>query len=317
MSFFPRVGPVAIGSRARLISEQLQYDARQINTIYGSNLKAKWFPLFYLLKLDGPLGVSELAQSIGQSHPAIVRMVNELVKEGLVHRKKDRADGRRSLVTLTPAGEQAASILGDLTIPDVATAVEEISAECTHDLWAALAEWETALARRSLLQRTLAIRKARTASEVTIVPYVSRHQQAWHDLNEEWISQYFEMEPSDYAALLDPQGHILDKGGAILIAEYQGRTVGTCALIAMDHADFDYELAKMAVSPTVQGLGIGFLIGQATLDLARQLGGNSVYLASNKRLAPALSLYRKLGFEDVEGVVSPYARADVHMVVRW
>lgn len=315
MSFFPRVGPVSIGSRARQLSERLQADARQINIIYGSELKPRWFPLFYLLKLDGPLAISELAQQIAQTHPAVVRMVNELANEGLVERHPDPADARRSLVSLTQAGKTAAGILSDHTMPDVASAVAEIGRECEHNLWAALAEWEEALKRKSLLKRTLAIRKARTAFEVTILPFEHRHQRAWHDLNEAWISQYFEMEQADYNALLDPQAYILDRGGAILVAEYRGGPVATCALIPMRHPRFDYELAKMAVAPKVQGLGIGDLIGRATLDLARKLGARTLYLESNRRLVPALNLYRKLGFEDVDGIISPYARADVHMAL--
>lgn len=315
MDFFERVGPVAIGSRARLLSERLTNDARQLNAIYGSELKAKWFPLLYLLKLDGAIGVSELAGRIGQSHPAVVRMVNELVREGLAMRRPDESDGRRTLVQLTDAGERAGSVLSEGTVPDVQQAVTEIVQECDHDLWAALAEWEAALRRRSLLQRTLDVRKQRTAFELRIVPYLPHHQAAWHALNEEWISRYFTLEQADRNALENPQAYIIDRGGAILIAEYRGSTVGTCALVPMNHAGYDYELAKMAVSPKVQGLGIGYEIGKATLELARRMGGKRIYLESNRKLAPALKLYRKLGFEDVAAEPSPYARCDVAMAL--
>ena len=315
MDFFQRVGPVSIGSRTRLLSERLLSDARQINLSYGSDLRANWFSVLYLLKRDGPTAVSQLAESVGQSHPAVVRIVNELVKAGLAERTTDPDDRRRSLVGLTDTGQEAGTTLTERTIPDVAAAVAEVAAECTHDLWAALEEWETALQRHSLLDRTREARRARAARELSIIPFENSHQLAWHDLNEAWISQYFTMETEDYHVLLDPRSHILDKGGAILIAEYHGQVVGTCALIPMDHPEYRFELAKMCIAPEVQGLGFGHAIGLATLQLAREQGAKSVYLESNKRLTAALSLYRKLGFRDVEGRPSPYSRADVRMAV--
>lgn len=152
-------------------------------------------------------------------------------------------------------------------------------------------------------------------NQVSIVPYRLDHRQAWFDLNEAWISRYFVMEPADYKSLRDPEGYILDKGGHILIAERDGKAIGTCALIKMNHPRFDYELAKMCVSPEAHGSGVGYRICQATLELARTLGARCVYLETNHQLTPAISLYRKLGFTDVEGLQSPYARCDVKLAV--
>jgi putative acetyltransferase len=76
-----------------------------------------------------------------------------------------------------------------------------------------------------------------------------------------------------------------------------------------------YELAKMAVSPTAQGLGIGWALAQGILCKARQLGAHRVELVSNSTLAPALALYNKLGFRAAPLVPSPYQRGDVRMVL--
>lgn len=313
--FFDHLGITAVASRARLLSERLFADSRQLNTTYGTSLKSQWLPLLYLLRLNGPTAVSDLAVSIRQNHPGVVRMINDLQKHKLVQRTRDATDGRRTLVALTPAGEAAAATLAERTVPDVAAALHEVASECEHDLWAALAEWEAALERKSMLERTRAVRRQRLDGELRIVPYEERHAAAWHDLNEAWISTFFTMEPADYEALLHPREHILDPGGAILIAELRGRPVGTCALIPMHHPRYDVELAKMAVDPEVQGLGVGLRIGQAALDLARRRGDLRVYLASNQRLQPALRLYRKLGFRDVADRHGDYQRADVQMAL--
>ncbi|UYZ62283.1 GNAT family N-acetyltransferase [Hymenobacter weizhouensis] len=146
-----------------------------------------------------------------------------------------------------------------------------------------------------------------------ILDYQPSHQPAFRALNQAWITQYFEMEKPDYDMLDQPERHILEPGGAILMAEYEGELVGTCALIREEEGVF--ELAKMAVAPAAQGLGIGWALGQAALAKARQLGARQVELLSNSRLKPALALYRKLGFRAVPVPPGPYQRADVKMVL--
>ncbi|MGB3799704.1 MAG: GNAT family N-acetyltransferase [Lewinella sp.] len=142
-----------------------------------------------------------------------------------------------------------------------------------------------------------------------------RDQSAWFHLNESWISQFFTMEEADYRLLREPEKHILEVGGIILIAEHEGKVVGTCALVPLQHPDYQYELTKMAVSVENRGLGIGKRLAYAALEAAREKGATGIYLESHRKLAPALALYRKLGFRDVAALDSAYARADVRMAV--
>ncbi|MBB6611522.1 GNAT family N-acetyltransferase [Pontibacter sp. Tf4] len=146
---------------------------------------------------------------------------------------------------------------------------------------------------------------------VTIVDFEPQHAAKFRELNEEWITRYFVMEEADHKSLSDPKGYILDKGGFILMAKYGNEVVGTCALI--NDGDGVYELAKMAVTPKAQGLKIGKMLGEAALQKAREAGGVKVYLVSNRRLGPALNLYRRLGFTEVPMPPSIYERADIKM----
>jgi GNAT superfamily N-acetyltransferase len=151
------------------------------------------------------------------------------------------------------------------------------------------------------------------AQRVRIVDYTPQYQKAFRALNEAWISKYFIMEAADYKALDHPQSYILDKGGHILIALIDDEPVGTCALIKMDDPEYDFELAKMAVSPKEQGRSIGWLLGNAVIEKARALGAKQLYLESNSILKPAINLYYKLGFEKVTGRETPYERCDIQM----
>lgn len=150
-------------------------------------------------------------------------------------------------------------------------------------------------------------------NDVQIVGYEPKYQSAFKALNEEWISDYFVMEEADYKALDHPEEYILNNGGKILVALYKDEPVGVCALIKMDDPDYDYELAKMAVSPKAQGKSIGWQLGEAIKNTAREMGASKIYLESNTMLKPAINLYYKLGFQKVTGRATPYERCNIQM----
>ena len=152
-------------------------------------------------------------------------------------------------------------------------------------------------------------------ADVQVEDFSPEHGAAFKRMNVEWITQHWQLETADLQALNHPQEYILDKGGAILIALFDGHPVGSVALIPYDEATL--ELGKMAVAPNAQGLGIGKVLGEAALARARKMGARRVYLETNSILGPALSLYRKLGFSDVAHAdrVSAYDRCNVRMEV--
>lgn len=148
---------------------------------------------------------------------------------------------------------------------------------------------------------------------VSIIPYSDAYQDAFRQLNEEWIVKYFELEEMDKRALNHPKEYILDKGGYIAIALWEGVAVGVCALIPCSHEGYDFELSKMGVSPKAQGKGIGKLLGEHIIAKAKELGAKKLFLESNRKLGPALSLYKKLGFREMTQIASPYNRSDIQM----
>lgn len=152
-------------------------------------------------------------------------------------------------------------------------------------------------------------------TEIKIVHYEAKFKNAFRDLNKAWIEQYFKMEATDYKYLDFPEENIINKGGYILIALHKEIVAGVCALVKMEHSKYDYELSKMAVSPDFQGKGIGYLLGQAIIEKAQSLSAQNLYLESNTILAPAINLYKKLGFQEIFGEKSPYERSNIQMVL--
>lgn len=144
-----------------------------------------------------------------------------------------------------------------------------------------------------------------------IVEFEPAHAEAFRVLNEAWISKYFTLEPKDREVLNDPQGKIIARGGRIFMALRDGLAVGCVALMKMD--DGGYELAKMTVSEDLRGSGLGRMLMQRCIDAGAEMGATRLYLETNSGLAPALGLYRAMGFRDLAPADTPYARADVFM----
>lgn len=150
---------------------------------------------------------------------------------------------------------------------------------------------------------------------IELVSYNPDYRDVFKELNETWIREFFKMEDKDYESLMHPKRTILDKGGEIVVALLDGQAVGVCALMKMDHPEYDFELAKMGVAESARGKGIGFLLGQEIINRARNRGARNLFLESNTILTPAISLYRKLGFQEIKGKPSPYERSNIQMLI--
>ena len=136
--------------------------------------------------------------------------------------------------------------------------------------------------------------KVRESHEVQIVPYAPCYQPAFRSLNEQWITQHWQLEEHDIESVSTVRREsIIDRGGPIFVALYRGEPVGVCALCKMNDPNYDYELAKLAVSPTAQGKGISTLLCKAVIDKARELGAKTLFLESNTLLKPAIHTYKK------------------------
>lgn len=315
MEFFNKVGKVALGSRLRLMTAIITDDAARIYESYGMNFMPKWFPVFYTLMEEKEITITEIAVEIGHSQPSVSKIVQEMIAVGLVEENQKTNDKRRNIVGLTTKGWEFSREL-KLQLKDVEAAVDGLITESSHNLWAALEEWEFLLEQKSLLKRVNEQKKKRESQDVQIVAFEPQYLDAFRSLNTEWISTYFEMEEADHKALDNPNEYILDKGGKIFVALYRNEPVGVCALIKMNDSDYDFEMAKMAVSPKAQGKNIGFLLGQAIVNSARELGAKTIYLESNTMLKPAINLYYKLGFQKVFGLATPYKRCNIQMELK-
>lgn len=146
---------------------------------------------------------------------------------------------------------------------------------------------------------------------VTIHSFSDHLAESFRSLNEEWLNKYFVVESKDVELLSDPKKTIIDTGGAIFFAEYNGAIVGTVALIP--HGGRVFELGKMAVTESAQGLGVGKALLEHCIAYAGNNNAEKLFLYSNTKLGSAIHLYRKYGFVEIPLGESSYVRTNIKM----
>jgi ribosomal protein S18 acetylase RimI-like enzyme/DNA-binding MarR family transcriptional regulator len=302
-------GTLLLGSRLRKVSETLYAGVDEVYRGAGVELPSRCFPILFLLRDRGRLGISELALLLGQSHPAVSQMSRKLLRHGVVREWPDAGDERRRMLGLSRRGISLMRRLEPVWRAIVA-AVTEL--ETAQPVSAPLTALDAALGTYSFAARIRA--HFDTGRAVQILPYSSRYAADFKRLNLEWVQKFFRIEPIDLKVLSNPQD-IIRNGGTIHFARRDRKIVGACALI--NDGDGVYELSKMAVTADCQGLGVGRKLLAAVIASFHARGGKLLYLETNSILKPAVRLYEAVGFEHAPPPhASIYERADVYMVYR-
>lgn len=104
------------------------------------------------LKLKGPLGITELAALLRQSHPLVITWVRQLKALGFVETRSVPGDARRTEVVLTASGEAEMEKYRDVDLAvgrAFASLMREANAQVVDPLW----RIENACRERSFLER--------------------------------------------------------------------------------------------------------------------------------------------------------------------
>lgn len=311
MRTIEQLGEMFLGTRLKRLSDSLY---EQIDHVYQQqeiDLSARVTSLLFLLHEEPQASITELADSLGISHPAVNQMSKKLVAQGYISTAPDPNDERRRLLKLSAEGQQLVSQLQPIW-HSMAQHLDDMLSSSKHNLLSAITHLEKQNQQKGLSERISTSLTQNLAEKIEIIPYSDKYKQDFKRLNTEWLEKYFYVEEIDDKVLSNPDTYILDKDGEILFAKLDQEIVGTVALMLDDQGNV--ELTKMAVTETYQGLKIGKKLLEAAIKRYKESGRPKLFLESNSRLKPAIALYEKFGFKHkpkLDG--SHYQRADVYM----
>ncbi len=296
MDLIKELGPLALGSRLRRLSERLMRDVTRVYDAQQVEFEPRWFAVTYLLNQEGTMNVTAIARALGLTHPAINQIADAMVKQGLLVGNKGKSDERQRMLSLTP---KAKTIVKRLTPvwEEIEAANRELLRSTGKDLLTMVSRIEKELDRTDMYQRVMARLQTRRLAAVEVVQYSPAMKKHFRDINMEWLKKYFDVEPPDELILSDPVGKIIKKGGQILFAKIDGEVVGTCALLKRPEQQF--ELTKMGVLAKAQGQQIGRRLLLEALEYARTRRARAIVLHTSPKLTAAVNLYRSAGFVEI------------------
>ncbi|MFC5742733.1 bifunctional helix-turn-helix transcriptional regulator/GNAT family N-acetyltransferase [Dyella tabacisoli] len=311
--YLSSLSELAFGSRLKALSDQFYTAADEVYRACDARIESRWFPVLRYLWENGPTTVSEVAAAIGQTHSAVSQLTDKLVRAGMVRRRRDAEDGRRSMLTLTEKARDSLGALGPVWC-SIRRGVAVVLGDDGKALLAAMAACEKALLDRPIVDAIMAEHAALTSASLEIVPYEPALREHFYRLNAQWLERHFRLEDIDRAMLGDPERYVLQPGGAIFFARLGGEIIGTCALLC--ESPGVYELSKMGVDETFRGLGAGRQLLDTAIGEFHRRKGETLFLESNSRLKTALRMYEQAGFvlQPASRAGSHYERADVYMV---
>ena len=313
MDLLRQLGPLAIASRLRRLTEWLYKDGARIYQELSLDFEPRWFPLFYLLKESGEISVTHAAQALGLTHPAINQIAGEMSRRGFAESISDKKDKRKRLLRLTQKGRKALSSLEPVW-KDFKSEASDLLSEAGDDFLATVERLEDALKEKGMYERITQRIKNRQLKRIQILNYQPQFKKYFKSLNYEWLKEYFEVEKEDEELLSRPYEKIIKPGGFVLFARLNGKIVGTTALIK--HDKYTYEMTKMAVTRKAQGQQVGHRLALAAIERVKNFSARKLVLLTNLKLTAAYNLYRSLGFIELSGDqpwATPYHRGGIPM----
>lgn len=99
--FLTEIKYVGFTSRLKRLSDELLYSTKELYKSEGLDIEPNWNLIFRLLQEREQMTVTEMAETLKFSHPAVVKIVNQMKKQGYISSTRDAVDQRKYNLTLT------------------------------------------------------------------------------------------------------------------------------------------------------------------------------------------------------------------------
>ena len=248
--------------------------------------------LLYEIGPDGA-DLRDLRGRLGLDAGYVSRLVQALVRRGLVLLRPGTADGRVREARLTAAGRREVAEMNRRSDQAAATLLGGLTPAHRTRLVAAMAEVHQLLRLAGL--RISRVHPAGVAARWCVGQYFAE------------LDRRFDAGFDPAASLSAEDRDLVPPRGAFLVASMDGEAVACGAVKSISPGVGS--LKRMWVADTVRGLGIGRRVLEALEAQARALEMTTLRLETNQSLQEAIRLYRSAGFREVAPFnADPYAQ---------
>lgn len=134
-----------------------------------------------------------------------------------------------------------------------------------------------------------------------------QYRERFIELSLLWIEKYFTLEKEDEDILYRVE-EFINHGAMVYFAVEEEQAIATCMIKPLE--DDVWEIGKLATDECYQSKGAGSKVFSACLEYAKKQDAKKIILYSNTLLEPAIHLYEKFGFKEVEVSDSGYSRCN-------
>lgn len=247
--------------------------------------------IMYELAHQENLTASGLAAELGLDAGLLSRILRGFEKRGLVSKKKNEADARQSILSLTDRGQQEFQTLNALSSKQIESLLNDLKRDEQNRLLKAMNEIEMILGEKRAPDKSFILRPPNAGDFGWVVQKNGEIYAEEYNWNEEYEGLVAGI-VADFIKNFDP------KRERCWIAEKDGQNIGAVFLVKKDETTA--KLRLLIVDREARGLGVGGRLVEECTRFARRAGYQKITLWTNSILSAARHLYTKEGYKIVE-----------------
>jgi DNA-binding MarR family transcriptional regulator/GNAT superfamily N-acetyltransferase len=242
--------------------------------------------LFELANREEPTA-TDLSRELGLDPGYLSRTLARLEEQGLVARVRSERDGRRRLLSLTPDGEEAFSLLDSRSREEVAEMLGGLSEGDQRRLLEAMRTVESIFEDGLKFSEPFVLR----AHEPGDMGWVVHRHGVLYAREYGWDESFEALVARIVADFIDGYDPAKER---CWMADMGGERVGCVFLVKA--SDVVAKLRLLLVEPEARGLGLGNRLVEECIRFARNRGYEKLTLWTNSVLDAALRIYEEHGF---------------------
>lgn len=142
-----------------------------------------------------------------------------------------------------------------------------------------------------------------------ILEYDSRYKESFIQFNTDWIVDNFGFLEKEDIETFEKIDEDLKNGAMIYFAVENDVPLATCMAKQMNGET--WEICKLASNKNREHKGCGSAVFEAAVQWAIDQGAKRLFILSNRKLKPAIHIYEKYGFKEIELDDYEYIRGDI------